>query len=74
MFRQIELDSFQVELFLEDYLVKGNLQPRGDMLTYLNDRNWLHLPLRNAELFSLASDRRVASIKKESTSNCWLMI
>ena len=65
MFGQIELSTFLVEVILEDFLVRGELQPRGDILTYINDRNWDFIAFRNCELLPLAKDSRVSAINQD---------
>ena len=65
MFGQIELSTYLVEVILNDYLVRGELQPRGEILTYINDRNWDFIAFRNCELLSLAIDSRVGAINQD---------
>lgn len=67
MFRQIELATLQVEAILQDYLLRGELQPRGQLVSYLNDRNWTFLPVKNAAFSALAADRRVGEIKQAAS-------
>jgi hypothetical protein len=67
MFRQIELATLQIEAILQDYLLRGELQPRGQLVSYLNDRNWSFLPVRNAVFSALAADRRVGEIKQSAS-------
>lgn len=67
MFRQIELATLQIEAILQDYLLRGELQPRGQLLSYLNDRNWTFVPVKNAVFTALASDRRVGEIKQAAS-------
>jgi hypothetical protein len=64
MFRQIELATLQVEAIMQDYFLRGELQPRGQLVSYLNDRNWTFLPVKNAVFSALAADRRVGEIKQ----------
>ena len=64
MLGEIELASYPVEVILDDYLVRGEIQPRGDLLTYINDRNWEFVALRNCELFPIAKDSRVNAISQ----------
>jgi len=64
MFRQIELATLQVEAILQDYMMRGELQPRGQLVAYLNDHNWGFLPVKNAVFSALAADRRVGEIKQ----------
>lgn len=66
MFREIELATIQVEAILQDYILRGEMQPRGQLVAYLNDRNWTYLPVRNATLSALASDRRVGEVKQSA--------
>lgn len=65
MFQDIELVTFRVEAVLQDFLLRAELQPRGDLLGYLNDRNWRFIPFRNGELHALAADRRVGAMSQE---------
>jgi hypothetical protein len=67
MFRQIELASLQIEAILQDYLLRGELQPRGQLVSYLNDRNWTFLPVKKAVFSALAADRRVGEIKQAAS-------
>jgi hypothetical protein len=66
VFRQIELATLQVEAILQDYFLRGELQPRGQLVAYLNDRNWTFVPFKNAVFSALAADRRVGEIKQSS--------
>jgi len=66
VFRQIELATLQVEAILQDYILRGELQPRGQLIAYLNDRNWTFVPFKNAVFSALAADRRVGEIKQSS--------
>lgn len=68
MFQNIELPTFRVEAVTQDYLLRAELQPRGDLLGYLNDRNWQYIPFRNGELQSLAADRRVGVMPQDMTT------
>lgn len=68
MFREIELDTFRVEAVLQDYLLRAEFQPRGDLLAYLNDRNWQYISFRNCEVNALAADRRVGVMQQEVTT------
>jgi hypothetical protein len=64
MFRQIELATLQVEAILQDFVLRGELQPRGPLISYLNDRNWEFLLVKNAVFSALAADRRVGEMKQ----------
>lgn len=67
MFGEIKLRSFQVEAVLNDFMLKAELQPRGQLAAFLNDRNWSFIPFVNGEWIPLAADRRVAGIKRTFT-------
>lgn len=67
MFRQIELATLHVEAILQDYVLRGEMQPRGPLVSYLNDRNWTFLPVKNAVFAALASDRRIGEIKQAAS-------
>ncbi len=64
MFRQIELKTLQIEAILQDYILRGELQPRGQLVSYLNDRNWTFIPVKKAVFSPLAADRRIGEIKQ----------
>lgn len=66
MFGEIQLKTFQVEVILDDYLVRAKLQPRGSMLVYLNDRQRPFMPFSDAEIYPLAVERQVNCIKQPS--------
>jgi hypothetical protein len=65
MFGEIELSTYAIEVILDDYLVRGELQPRGEILTYINDRNWDFIAFRNCELLPLAKESRVGAINQD---------
>jgi hypothetical protein len=67
MFRQIELPTLHVEAIMQDYFLRGELQPRGHLVSYLNDRNWTFLPVKNAVFSALAAERRVGEIKQAAS-------
>lgn len=67
MFREIELPKVPVEVILSDYLIRGSLQPRGELIGYLNDQNWSFVPMRDTEFFPLAMERRVKGLKQKLT-------
>jgi hypothetical protein len=67
MFRDIELVSYPVEAVLDDFLLKGELQPRGGLIAYFNDRQWTNIVMQATTIFPLAADRRLASIEPAET-------
>jgi hypothetical protein len=68
VFREIELMTLRVEAILQDYLLRCDLQPRGQLISFLNDKNWTNIPVKNAVLSPLAADRRVGEIKQAAAS------
>lgn len=68
MFREIELVTIRVEAILQDYMLRCDLQPRGQLISFLNDKNWTYIPVKNAVLSPLAADRRVGEIKQATAS------
>lgn len=67
MFGEIELRSYRVEVLLENFVVKAKLRPRGELIAYLNDRNWSFIPLQNAELHPLPVERKVGGLRQTLT-------
>ncbi len=68
MFREIELMTLRVEAILQDYMLRCDLQPRGQLISFLNDKNWTYIPVKNAVFSALANDRRVGEIKQAAAS------
>jgi hypothetical protein len=68
MFREIELNTFRVEVVSQDYILLADIQPRGDLQGYLNDRNWEFIPFKNSEMSLLAADRRIGNVQQEQCS------
>jgi hypothetical protein len=64
MFREIELTTIQVEVVTNDYVLQADLQSRGDVGVYINDRSWGFIPFRNAELLPLSLKRRVEKVRR----------
>ena len=67
MFAEVKLTSIGIEAILGDYFVRGQIRSRGDMLVFLNDRNWSFLAIQNGELFPLYTDRRFSAMKPATT-------
>lgn len=68
MFREIKLSTIQIEAVLADYLLRADFQPKGELVAYLNDRNWTYVPFMSGELLPLAADRRVGAMKQALTT------
>lgn len=67
MFGEIQLGSFETEAILRDYILRGELQSRGDLLAYLNDRQWNFIPFKEAEIHPLSKERKVGAMKRAET-------
>lgn len=68
MFAEIQFTSLAVEVLLSDYLLQGELRSRGDIVIYLNDRNYPSFILYDCALSPLDSNRRVETIKQDMIS------
>lgn len=66
MFAEIQFTKIRVEVILADYLARGDLRSRGDIVIFLNDRNYPTISLYNCELRPLAPDRRVETVKQKA--------
>jgi hypothetical protein len=67
VFGEIQLPKVRVEVVLADYVIRGDMQPRGDLISYMNDPHWSFVALRESELFPLALDRRVKGVRQSLT-------
>lgn len=75
MFREIELATIQVEVVSNDYVVQADMQPRGELSVYLNDRNRGFAPFKNVELSPLFVDRRVEKVRRgQLMVNKWNLV
>jgi hypothetical protein len=64
MFGNLQLQIFQVEAVLPDYLLRGGIKPLGPLLTYVNDRSRGAVRFEDLELLPLPIDRQVGCIKQ----------
>jgi hypothetical protein len=60
--------TLRVEAILQDYMLRCDLQPRGQLISFMNDRNWTYIPVKNAVFGALDADRRVGEIKQAAAS------
>ena len=65
MFAEIQFTSIKIETILADFVIRGELRSRGDIVIFLNDRNYPTFSLYDCELFPLAADRKVEIIRQE---------
>jgi hypothetical protein len=68
MFGSLErnLETFRIEAFSPDYLVRAQLKPLGDLPNYLNDRRREFIPLDEVEIVPLVGDRHLRPIHRET--------
>jgi hypothetical protein len=64
MFAEIQFTSVTVETVLADYIVRGSMRSRGDILNFLNDRNYPSFSLHDCEVHPLAANRKVEIIRQ----------
>jgi len=67
MFGEITLASFETEAILGSYLLRGELQSRGDLFAFLNDRNWNFVPIHEGEVCPLSENRKFGAMKRSLT-------
>lgn len=65
MFAEIQLTSISVEIVLTDYTIRGVMHSRGEILNFLNDRNYPTFSIYDCELHPLAADRKVEMIRQD---------
>lgn len=63
---ELNLPVYQVEVAMPNFLLRGEFQPRGDMLVYLNDQSYGYLRFDNALLQTLSADCQVPHIRQSS--------
>jgi hypothetical protein len=64
----LNLKSFQVEVSLPNFLVRGHIVPRGDFVFFLNDSTHVYFRFDQAELIPLSPEYQVPGIQQESMS------
>lgn len=71
---EIKLATFPIEVITPQFLYWGNLQPRGELFTYLNDRRYLTFNFLDAEFKPMPNDYRIPAIKQENININWRTI
>jgi hypothetical protein len=61
---QLNLPVFRIEVATPRFLLKGNFQPRGDILVFLNDRSNTFFSFENVEMLMLSPTYPVPAIKQ----------
>ena len=67
MFGEITLAAFETEAILGSYLLRGELQSRGDLFAFLNDKNWNFVPIYDGEVCPLSENRKFGAMKRSLT-------
>ncbi|HET6444180.1 MAG TPA: hypothetical protein VFI27_06315 [candidate division Zixibacteria bacterium] len=65
MFAEIQFTSVTVETVLADYIIRGLMHSRGEILNFLNDRNYPSFSLHDCEVHPLAVNRKVEMIRQD---------
>jgi hypothetical protein len=68
MFGSLErsLESYRVEAFTLDYLLRGQLRPLGELPNYINDRRREFIRVEEAEIVPITGDRHLRPIHRET--------
>lgn len=64
MFGELNLPTFNVEISTSAFLFKGEFEPKGDMLIFLNDDRYAVIRLDEAKLYSLANEAKIRGVKQ----------
>lgn len=62
----LQLDAYPVDVSTGNFLVRGQIQPRGDLFTYLNDRSRASYPIVQAQFMADGPEYKVSAIKQAS--------
>ncbi len=65
---ELNLPIFQVEIAIENFLISGNFQPRGDAMVFMNDQSRTHIRVDDVELKTLTSDYQIPGFKQSYMS------
>lgn len=60
----IQLESWKVEIGIPNFLVRATLQPRGDLMLFLNNFTYNSYSVSHAELLPLAADYQIKGVKQ----------
>ncbi|MCP4358239.1 MAG: hypothetical protein GY796_09520 [Chloroflexi bacterium] len=65
----MEIPHFQlisVDVSTGNFLVRGEIEPRGDLIVFLNDRNRSSFPILNVQIIPNGPEYKVPTIKQTS--------
>lgn len=65
MFAEIQFTKVNVEAVLADYVIRGVLHSRGEVLNFLNDRRYPTFSLYDCELHPLSVERKISTFNQE---------
>jgi hypothetical protein len=60
----IRLENWKVEVAIPNLLIKATLQPRGDLMIFLNNLTYTSFTFNDVELVPLGTDYQVKGVKQ----------
>ncbi|MCA9873738.1 MAG: hypothetical protein KC441_08785 [Anaerolineales bacterium] len=60
----IKLESWHIELGIPGFLVRATIQPRGDLMIYLNNQTYTSFTFNDVELLPLGADYQIKGVKQ----------
>jgi hypothetical protein len=60
----IQFESWKVEIGIPNFLVRATLQPRGDLMLFLNNLTYNSYSFSDTELLPLATDYHIKGVKQ----------
>jgi hypothetical protein len=64
MFGELDLPTFNVEVMLPGFLLRGEFEPKGDMQIYLNDHRYTVIRLNQAALYPTRPKAQIRGVKQ----------
>jgi hypothetical protein len=64
MFAEIQFTKVNVEAVLADYVIRGVLHSRGEVLNFLNDRRYPTFSLYDCELHPVSTGRKIETVSQ----------
>ena len=65
MFAEIQFTKVNVEAVMADYLIRGEMHSRGEVLNFLNDRRYPTFSLYDCELHPLSTERKIGTFNQD---------
>ncbi len=60
----IKLENWQIEIGIPNFLVRATLQPRGDLMIYLNNLTYTYFTFNNVEMLPLDNHYQIKGVKQ----------